>query len=426
MRCRPGARRRASPRPCAGRRPPSRRPSPRWRTSAATAATWTSRRSCAARRTDALRAGPGPAPPCRPGHAWPGVGAMSLHPCHRAAPARWIFPGFFRSGSAARVNLPCVRSRERAAIPANPTDLAMPKQRTLKNIIRATGVGLHSGEKVYLTLRPAPADTGIVFRRVDLDPVVEIPARGDLVTETMLCTGLSRDNGRVMTVEHLMSALAGLGVDNLYVDLSAAEVPIMDGSSGPFVFLLQSAGIVMQDAPKRFIRIRRPVEVREGDKIARFEPYDGFRLGFTIEFDHPAIPVSESRAEVEFSTEAYIREVSRARTFGFMRDLEFMRERNLGLGGSMDNAIVLDEFRVLNDDGLRYADEFVRHKILDAVGDLYLAGHPIIGAYEARKSGHALNNKLVRALLANQAAWDVVSFEDEREAPAAYGPAIPA
>ena len=245
----------------------------------------------------------------------------------------------------------------------------MPKQRTLKNIIRATGVGLHSGEKVYLTLRPAPVDSGIVFRRVDLDPVVEIPARGDLVTETMLCTGLTRDEGKVMTVEHLMSALAGLGVDNLYVDLSAAEVPIMDGSSGPFVFLLQSAGIVMQEAPKRFIRIKRPVEVRDGDKIARFEPYDGFRLGFTIEFDHPAIPVSQSRAEVEFSTEAYIREVSRARTFGFMRDLEFMRERNLGLGGSMDNAIVLDEFRVLNEDGLRYANEFVRHKILDAIGE---------------------------------------------------------
>lgn len=298
---------------------------------------------------------------------------------------------------------------------------AMSRQRTLKNVIRATGVGLHSGEKVSLTLRPAPVDTGIVFRRTDLEPVAEIPARADAVTETMLCTGLSGEGGKAMTVEHLMSALAGLGVDNLYIDLSAAEVPIMDGSSGPFVFLLQSAGIAEQSAPKRFIRILETVEVRDGDKVARFEPYHGFRLGFTVEFDHPAIPASRSRAEVEFSTENYIREVSRARTFGFMRDLEFMRERNLGLGGSMDNAIVLDEFRVLNDDGLRYADEFVRHKILDAVGDLYLAGRPILGAYEGFKSGHALNNKLVRALLAQRSAWDEVTFEDSQPVPVVFG-----
>ena len=297
----------------------------------------------------------------------------------------------------------------------------MLRQRTLKNVIRATGVGLHSGEKVYLTLRPAPVDAGIVFRRVDLDPVVEIPACANLVTETMLCTGLSHECGKVMTVEHLMSALAGLGIDNAYVELSAAEVPIMDGSSGPFVFLLQSAGIAEQEAPKRFMRIRETVEVREGDKVARFEPHDGFRIGFTVEFDHPAIPASRSRAEVEFSTTSYVREVSRARTFGFMRDLEFMRERNLGLGGSMDNAIVLDEFRVLNEDGLRYADEFVRHKILDAVGDLYLAGRPIIGAFEGFKSGHALNNKLVRALLAQPAAWEEVVFDDPETAPVAYG-----
>jgi UDP-3-O-[3-hydroxymyristoyl] N-acetylglucosamine deacetylase len=297
----------------------------------------------------------------------------------------------------------------------------MAQQRTLQNTIRATGVGLHSGEKVYLTLRPAPVDTGVVFRRVDLQPVVEIAARADYVTETMLCTGLSHDGGKAMTVEHLMSALAGLGVDNIYVDLSAPEVPIMDGSSGPFVFLLQSAGIVEQRAPKRFIRILKPVEVRDGDKIARFEPYDGFRLGFTVEFDHPAIPSSRSRAVVEFSTENYIREVSRARTFGFMRDLEYMRERNLGLGGSMDNAIVLDEFRVLNDDGLRYADEFVRHKILDAVGDLYLVGHPILGAYEGFKSGHALNNKLVRALLAERSAWEEVVFERDAPVPVVFG-----
>ena len=302
----------------------------------------------------------------------------------------------------------------------------MLQQRTLKNVIRATGVGLHSGEKVYLTLRPAAVETGIVFRRVDLEPAVEIPADAQLVTETMLCTGLSRDGGKVLTIEHLMSAFAGLGIDNAYVDLSAPEVPIMDGSAGPFVFLLQSAGLVEQNAPKRFIRIREPIEVSDGDKVARFTPHDGFRLDFTVEFNHPAIPRTQSRAVVEFSSEAYIREVSRARTFGFMRDLEFMRERNLGLGGSMDNAIVLDEFRVLNDDGLRYADEFVRHKILDAVGDLYLAGHPIIGAYEARKSGHALNNKLVRALQAQPAAWEIVTFDDEREAPAAYGLAVPA
>ena len=301
----------------------------------------------------------------------------------------------------------------------------MPQQRTIKNEIRATGVGLHSGEKVFLTLRPASPDTGIVFRRVDLDPVVEIPASGELVTETTLCTGLTCDGAKVQTVEHLMSALAGLGVDNLYVDLSAAEVPIMDGSSGPFVFLLQSAGIVEQAAPKRFIRIKRPVEVREGDKVARFEPFDGFKLGFTIDFDHPSIPSSRSHAEIAFSTENYIREVSRARTFGFMRDLEYMRERNLGLGGSMDNAIVLDEFRVLNEDGLRYADEFVRHKILDAVGDLYLAGHPILGAFHGHKSGHALNNKLVRALLAEQSTWEEVTFPQSAPAPVVYGtPAI--
>lgn len=296
----------------------------------------------------------------------------------------------------------------------------MPQQRTLKNIIRATGVGLHSGEKVFLTLRPAAVDTGIVFRRVDLDPVVNIPARAELVTETMLCTGLSKDAGKVMTVEHLMSALAGLGIDNLYIDLSAAEVPIMDGSASPFVFLLQSAGIVEQAKAKRFIRIIRPVEVREGDKRASFAPYEGFKLGFTVQFDHPAIPSTLSRAQVDFSSTTYIKEVSRARTFGFMRDLEFMRERNLGLGGSMDNAIVLDEFRVLNEDGLRYADEFVRHKILDAVGDLYLAGHAILGAYEGYKSGHALNNKLVRALLAEQSAWEEVSFPQDVSVPLLY------
>lgn len=284
-------------------------------------------------------------------------------------------------------------------------------QRTLSNTIRATGVGLHSGDKVYLTLRPAPVDTGIVFRRVDLEPAVDVPARADLVTEVTLCTGLTCDNAKIQTVEHLMSALAGLGVDNCIVELSSAELPIMDGSSGPFVFLLQSAGIAEQEAPKRFIRVLKDVEVTEGDKVARFTPYNGFKLGFTIAFDHPAIPARQSRAELEFSTAAYIKEIARARTFGFMRDLEYMRERNLGLGGSMDNAIVLDEFRVLNEDGLRYADEFVRHKILDAIGDLYLAGGQVLGAYEGFKSGHALNNKLVRALMADASAWEWVSYD---------------
>lgn len=303
----------------------------------------------------------------------------------------------------------------------------MLRQRTLKNVIRATGVGLHGGEKVFLTLRPAPVDTGIVFRRIDLEPVVEMPAAAALVTETTLCTGLSRDGAKVQTVEHLMSALAGLGIDNAYVELSAPEVPIMDGSAGPFVFLLESAGIVEQHAAKRLIRILKPVEVRDGDKLARFEPHDGFRLGFTVKFDHPAIPDTLSRVEVDFSTSAYIKEVSRARTFGFMRDLEYMRDRNLGLGGSMDNAIVLDDFRVLNEDGLRYADEFVRHKILDAIGDLYLAGHAILGAYEGFKSGHALNNKLVRALLADAEAWEEVSFAEADQAPQlGYGIAMPA
>ena len=302
----------------------------------------------------------------------------------------------------------------------------MVQQRTIKNVTRATGVGLHSGEKVYLTMRPAAPDAGIVFRRVDVEPPVEIPADATLVSETTLCTGLSQGGAKVQTVEHLMSALAGLGIDNILIELSAPEVPIMDGSSGPFVFLLQSAGIVEQDARKRFIRIKRPVEVRDGDKVARFEPFDGFRLGFTIEFNHPAIPTSQSRAEVEFSTENYIREVSRARTFGFMHDLEYMRDRNLGLGGSMDNAIVLDDFRVLNDDGLRYADEFVRHKILDAVGDLYLAGHPIIGAFEGFKSGHALNNTLVRALLADRSAWEEITFAEAGTGPVVYGALQPA
>ena len=264
----------------------------------------------------------------------------------------------------------------------------MIRQRTLKNVIRATGVGLHSGEKVYMTLRPAAPDTGIVFRRTDFQRPVEIRADATLVGDTSLCTALVKGDVRVMTIEHLLSAMAGLGIDNAYVDLSTAEVPIMDGSAGPFVFLLQSAGIEEQNKAKRFVRIKKRVQVEDADKWARFEPFDGFKVGFTIDFNHPHFSKANSSAEIDFSTTSFVKEVSRARTFGFMKDIEYLRERNLALGGSMDNAIVLDDYRVLNEDGLRYEDEFVKHKILDAIGDLYLLGHSLIGAYEARKSGH--------------------------------------
>ncbi len=296
----------------------------------------------------------------------------------------------------------------------------MIKQRTLKNVIRATGVGLHTGDKVYMTLRPAPVNTGIVFRRIDLAEPVEIPSRCEFVGDTRLSTTLVRDAVRVATVEHLLSAMAGLGIDNAYVDLSAAEVPIMDGSAGPFVFLLQSAGIEEQSAPKRFIRIKKAVKVEDGDKWARFEPFDGFKVGFSIEFQHPMFSRRSSAAEIDFSTTSFVKEVSRARTFGFMRDIEMLRERNLALGGSMDNAIVLDDYRVLNEDGLRYEDEFVKHKILDAIGDLYLLGHSLIGSFYGHKSGHELNNKLLRALLADAKAWEEVSFDDPEKAPISY------
>lgn len=295
-------------------------------------------------------------------------------------------------------------------------------QRTLQKPIQATGVGLHSGNKVSMTLHPAPANSGIVYRRVDLDPMREIRADARLVTETTLCTGLSDHGAKVQTVEHLMSAMAGLGIDNAMVDLSSTELPIMDGSAGPFVFLLNQAGILEQQEPKRFIRIIRPVEVREGSKLARLTPHHGFQMRFIIEFDHPMIPPKLSSQCIEFSTAAYINDIARARTFGFMSDLESMRELNLGLGGSMDNAIVLDEFRVLNEDGLRYTNEFVRHKILDAIGDLYLAGGQIIGAFEGFKSGHALNNQLARALLATPEAWVWDTFADPvLPAPMLYG-----
>ncbi len=296
----------------------------------------------------------------------------------------------------------------------------MIKQRTLKNVIRATGVGLHTGEKVYLTLRPALPDTGIVFRRVDLDEPVEIPAIPENVGDTTLSTTLIKDGVRISTVEHLLSALAGLGIDNAYIDLNAAEVPIMDGSAGPFVFLIQSAGIEDQNAPKRFIRIKRTVKVEDGDKWVKFEPFDGFKVGFTIDFDHPAFKEGNQRAEVDFSTTSFVKEISRARTFGFMNQYESLREKNLALGGSLDNAVVLDDYRVLNEDGLRYVDEFVKHKILDSIGDLYLLGRSLIGAFSGHKSGHALNNKLLRTLLADEEAWELVTFEDEKKAPISF------
>ncbi|OOG26451.1 UDP-3-O-[3-hydroxymyristoyl] N-acetylglucosamine deacetylase [Thioalkalivibrio denitrificans] len=303
----------------------------------------------------------------------------------------------------------------------------MIKQRTLKNSIRATGVGLHTGEKVYVMLRPAPVDTGVVFRRMDLDPPVEIKASPDNVGDTRLSTTLVDGPVRVSTVEHLLSAVAGLGIDNLYVDVSAAEVPIMDGSAGPFVFLIQSAGIVEQEAPKKFIRIRRSVEVSEGDKWARFEPFDGFKVGFSIDFKHPIFSNGVQTAELDFSTTSFVKEVSRARTFGFMRDIEMLRERQLALGGSLDNAIVLDDFRILNEDGLRYDDEFVKHKILDAIGDLYLLGHSLIGAFTGYKSGHDLNNRLIRSLIAQEDAWECITFEDEGEdAPISYAQPVTA
>ena len=296
----------------------------------------------------------------------------------------------------------------------------MLKQRTLKNIIRATGVGLHTGDKVYLTLRPAAANTGIVFRRVDLAEPKDIKAEPHHVQDTRLSSTLELDGVRVGTVEHLMSALAGLGIDNVYVDLSASEIPIMDGSAGPFVFLLQSAGIVEQNALKKFIRIKKPVEVRDGDKWVRFEPYQGFKMSFTIDFAHPVFEHSSQSVVIDFAENSYIKEISRARTFGFMHEVETLRSMGLARGGSLDNAVVLDEYRILNGDGLRYSDEFVRHKVLDAIGDLYLLGHPVIGAFYAHKSGHALNNRLLRALLADADAWEYATFEQIEDAPPGF------
>jgi UDP-3-O-[3-hydroxymyristoyl] N-acetylglucosamine deacetylase len=300
-------------------------------------------------------------------------------------------------------------------------------QRTLKNSIRATGVGLHTGKKVLMTLRPAPPDAGIVFRRTDLAQMVDIPAQAQNVSDTMLGTTLCKADVRVSTVEHLLSAFAGLGVDNAIVELSADEVPIMDGSAGPFVFLLQSAGIEEQRRPKRFIRVKKRLRVDDGDKWAQFDPFDGFKVNFEIEFNHPIFKRRAQKASMDFSTTSFLKEVSRARTFGFMRDLETLRSRNLALGGNLDNAIVLDDFRVLNEDGLRYEDEFVKHKILDAIGDLYLLGHSLIGEFSGHKSGHALNNRLLRALLQDPASWEEVLFESYADAPISYteAPALP-
>ena len=296
----------------------------------------------------------------------------------------------------------------------------MLRQRTIKTAIRATGVGLHTGDKVYMTLRPAPENSGIVFNRVDLDVPVQIPADATLVGETNLGTTLIKDGVKVATVEHLMSALAGLGIDNLAVDLSAAEVPIMDGSAGPFVFLLQSAGIEEQNAAKRFIRVKKKVRVEHDGKWAELTPFNGFKVNFEIAFNHPVFNKLRQDATIDFSSTSFLKEVSRARTFCFLRDVEALRARNLTLGGSMDNAIVLDDFRILNEDGLRYSNEFVIHKILDAIGDAYLLGHTLLGSLSAYKSGHDLNNKLLRAMLADESAWEEVTFEDAGQSPINY------
>ena len=293
----------------------------------------------------------------------------------------------------------------------------MVKQRTLKKSVQATGVGLHTGERVDMTLRPAPVNSGIVFRRVDLSPVVEIRAEAHAVHDTRLSTCLEAGGVRVATIEHLMSALAGLGVDNAYVDLNSAEVPIMDGSAGTFIFLLQSAGMIEQSAARKFIRIIKPVEVRDGDKWVGFEPYNGYKLTFTINFTHPVFATTRQHVTIDLGTHSYIKDVSRARTFGFMQEVEAMRAQGLALGGNLDNAIVMDEYRVINPDGLRFEDEFVKHKVLDAIGDLYLLGYPLIGAFSGYKSGHALNNALLRALLADKQAWEFVTFGKAEEAP---------
>ncbi len=294
----------------------------------------------------------------------------------------------------------------------------MLRQRTLKSLISASGVGLHTGQKVRITLRPAPPDTGVVFRRLDLPAPVEIPARADLVGETRLCSCLVRDGAKVYTVEHLMSALGGLGVDNVFVDLDAQELPIMDGSASPFALLIQQAGIEEQGAPKRFLRVKRRIEVKDGDKWARLDPYEGYRLSFSIDFRHPVIERSTQSVMVDFAETSYLKEIARARTFGFMHEVEDLKDSGFALGGGLENAVVIDEQGVLNSEGLRFADEFIRHKLLDAIGDLYLIGRPLLGAFSAHKSGHGLNNRLARAALAEAGALETVVFERAEEAPA--------
>ena len=301
----------------------------------------------------------------------------------------------------------------------------MIKQRTPKKVIQATGVGLHSGDKVLLTLRPAPINTGIIFRRTDLSPIVEIPASYENVSDTMLCTSLQHQGVKVATVEHLLSALAGLGIDNAYIDINAAEIPIMDGSAAPFVFLIQSAGIREQSAPKRFIRILKPVRVEENGKYVQFLPHKGYKISFTIDFDHPVFNDKPQTAHFDFSTTSYVKEVCRARTFGFLSDYEKLRECDLAKGGSLDNAVVVDDYRVINEDGLRFNDEFVKHKVLDAIGDLYLLGSGLLGAFEGYKSGHELNNKLLRKLIAHQESWEYVYYDKENYHPAMLPDLLP-
>ena len=329
------------------------------------------------------------------------------------------WPTHFSSGAIAGIK-EANRARTRPKVKIDP----MLQQRTLKALTRAVGVGLHSGQRVELTLRPAQPDTGIVFRRVDLAVPVDIPVSALAVTDTRMASTIGSGGAKVHTVEHLMSACAGLGLDNLYVDITAEEVPILDGSSASFVFLLQSAGIVLQNAPRRFLRVLRPVEVREGDgenlKWARLDPHHGYKLSFEIDFAHRVVDSTGQRVEFDLGTGSYVRDIARARTFGFTKDVEMMRANGLGLGGGLDNVIVVDDYRVLNSDGLRYDDEFVKHKILDAMGDLYLLGKPLLAAYSAFRSGHAMNNRLLRELLAHQDAWEIVTFEDEKQAPAGF------
>ncbi|MCE0494259.1 UDP-3-O-acyl-N-acetylglucosamine deacetylase [Vibrio salinus] len=297
----------------------------------------------------------------------------------------------------------------------------MIRQRTLKEIVKTTGVGLHSGRKVTLTLRPAAANTGVIYRRTDVNPPVDFPVAPESVRDTMLCTALVNDEGiRISTVEHLNAALAGVGIDNIIVEVDAPEIPIMDGSSSPFVFLLQQAGIEMQNAPKRFIRVKKTIRIEDGDKWAELRPFNGFRMDFEIEFNHPAIDAEQQRMVFDFSSSAFVKEISRARTFGFMRDIENLQSQNLCLGGSFDCAIVLDEYRILNEEGLRFRNEFVTHKILDAIGDLYMNGHSVVGEFRAYKSGHGLNNQLLRALLADQEAWEWATYEQESGSPVSF------